>query len=243
MSIVTFQDYMPTPRYDGTPWTRVLIEEAATEEGPWTQIDDILLVPADTDPTQPRARSFTTQNGTLIEGWYRVTFKDAAAHLLLTDPVQNIPGSDINFRPTITEVARKIMSRTRDRYGNLVGTFTQNTQPTDTQAAGIITGVLTEIADYIGDEVPEAFRDDAANVAAIRAAMQIELDFYSDQVNTGRSIYPQLKEQYEEALLALTKAMSSDDPNTPGVDPSSVTATGASFGFPAEPFFTRDQVW
>lgn len=203
--IVSFQDYVPIPRYDGTPWTQVTIEESINETGPWTLIDTLALSPLDTDPKRPRARSFTTSLATLAEGWYRVSFKDAAGDVLHTDAVHNFPESDIDWRPTITRVAKKILSRTRDGYGNIQGTFTSTTTPADNDVAEIVTNILTEVADSIGDDIPSALWDDAANVAAIRAAMEIETSFFADQVNTGRSIYPQLKDQYDSALARLQR--------------------------------------
>lgn len=201
--IVSFQDYVPAPRYDGTPWTQVTVEEGAAEAGPWTLIDTIALSPFDTDPKNPQARSFTTTHATLVEGWYRVSFKDAGGNILRVTPIHNVDQFDTEYVPTVSLVARKIMSRTKDQFGVIQGSFTPTTTPTDTQVANVINDVMSEVADVIGDDVPEPLMDDAANVAALKAAMQIELDFYSDQVNSGRSVYPQLKEQYDSALASL----------------------------------------
>lgn len=112
-----------------------------------------------------------------------------------------MPVSD--YTPTVAQVAANIMSRTRDKYGTLAGTFNANTTPTDTQTTAIVGAIMTGVADKIGDDIPAALFDDATRVAALRAAMQVELDFFSEQVNTGRSIYPQLKELYEQALASL----------------------------------------
>lgn len=116
-----------------------------------------------------------------------------------------MPTSD--YTPTVDQIARKIMSRTRDAYGALVGTFNASTTPTGVQALAVAEDVITEVADVIGDDIPVALFDDASNVAAIRAAMQIELDFFSEQVNTGRSIYPQLEKQYQSAINSLAEAV------------------------------------
>lgn len=87
---MTFTDYQPAPRYPPvtTPWTTVRIEEAASSAGPWTQIDEFALDPVDSDPTQPQSRSFTTTQATLPDGWYQVTFLDAAGGQDVTSPVQ-----------------------------------------------------------------------------------------------------------------------------------------------------------
>lgn len=229
--VVTFSDYEPTPRFDDVPWTTIRIEEAITFDGPWMEIDTIILQPTDPDPSKPMARSFTTDAATVENGWYRVSFVDDLANVLHTDPIFNRSGGrDQNYFPTVRTVGSKIMSRTKDQFGNVCGTFTTETTPTNDQVEAVIEGIITEVADVIGDQVPEAFIDDAQNLAALRAAMQIELDFFSDQVNTGRSIYPQLREQYLLALDNLSASMSSaidgEGPGTQG------TSAAPSYWFP-----------
>jgi hypothetical protein len=74
--VVTFVGYRPPVRYDGIPWTRVRIQEAAAVDGSYTQLEEILFSPVDTDPSQPQTRSFTTELGTAIDYWYRVVFAE-----------------------------------------------------------------------------------------------------------------------------------------------------------------------
>jgi len=230
--VVTFSDYEPTPRFDDVPWTTLRIEESALFDGPWTEIDTVILQPTDPDPEHPMSRSFTTDAATLQNGWYRVSFIDDLGNVLYTDPIFNRAGGrDQNYFPTVRNVGSKLMSRTKDQFGNLCGTFTTETTPTNDQVESVIEGIITEIADVIGDKVPEELIDDAQNVTALRAAMQIELDFFSDQVNTGRSIYPQLKDQYDLALKNLSVAV-----NEYGTGDGDVQAAGTGgnpeFSFP-----------
>jgi hypothetical protein len=110
-----------------------------------------------------------------------------------------------DYVPTVDLVASSIMSRTRDQYGNILGVFSGATNPTDTQVEAVIGSVLNEVADEIGDDIPAVLWDDAQGVVAKRAAMQVELSYFPDQVSTGRSPYAQLKEEYEEQLAKLTK--------------------------------------
>ena len=35
MTVITFEEYRPVPRYDGLPWTELRIEEASVKTGPW----------------------------------------------------------------------------------------------------------------------------------------------------------------------------------------------------------------
>jgi len=76
MTVVTFSDYKPPPRYDSLPWVGVRIREAADPAGPWVAIEDIAFINPDADPAAPALRSFTTELATLASGWYTIAFYD-----------------------------------------------------------------------------------------------------------------------------------------------------------------------
>jgi hypothetical protein len=98
--VVTLEDYRPSPRYDGEPWTDARIEEGPAYIGPWTTLETIALSPVDADPTNPAYRNFTTDLGTADELWYRIVFLDADASTgLPTIPVQNIEDDMPAFAP------------------------------------------------------------------------------------------------------------------------------------------------
>jgi U3 small nucleolar ribonucleoprotein component len=144
-----------------------------------------------------------------------------------------------DYTPTAAQVAANIMSRTRNRYGALIGTFSANTTPTDTQIPTITDAVINEIADVIGDDIPQAFFDDAAKVVAKRVAMQIELDFYPEQVTSNRSTYKELKDQYEEALASLSRQITMAGEGETGATGSG-EAKSPSYSFPpASDWLTR----
>lgn len=207
MSVVTFTDYLPTPRYDNVPWTSLTIEEAPAETGPWTLIDTQNIYPTDINPAEPSPRSFTTDNATLTEGWYRITFLDNQSNKVVSDPIQNIPQAETPWMPSVRDVALKILSRTRDSKGNQLGTFTADTIPDATDCAAIIGQAALDVAKVLGDDIPDVLYDDVGNLIALKAAMQIELSYYSEQVNTGRSIYPQLDKEYQEELPLISKQL------------------------------------
>jgi hypothetical protein len=205
VSVVTFTDYMPKPRFDGIPWTIIRIAESALADGPWVEIDEINIPDPDADPSQPEARSFTTDNATLDVGWYQITFQDVHGEQTISDPVQNVAPTQELWYPALSDVGLEILSRTKDSFGNELGTFTANTRPTETQVLALIRKAALDVADVVGDVIPTALEDDAANVVAKRAAMMIERTYFSDQVNTGRSVYPQLKEEYTSSLMTLQR--------------------------------------
>lgn len=108
--VVTFERFVPVARYDGLPWTQVRIEESATEDGTFTEIETINLSPVDDDPTDPQARSFTTELAGDGELWYRIVFVDANGdESAPTDPIQNTDA--IDAYATVPELARILKIR------------------------------------------------------------------------------------------------------------------------------------
>ena len=88
--VVSFERVLPPARFDALPWTEARIEEAAEEDGTYTQIDTYTLTPVDADPADPAYRSFTTELGTADDYWYRVVFADTDGDIsIATVPIQN----------------------------------------------------------------------------------------------------------------------------------------------------------
>lgn len=230
---ISFADARPIPRFDNLPWTKCRIEESASGEI-WVPIDLKNLVPLDADPSNPRPRSFTTDEASDTIGlFYRFVFLDeAGSHQAPTPPIRDTEDAGPEFLATVQQVARKNMSRAKDTYGNIVGTYNDVTTPTATQVAGIISDVATEVADTIGDNIPDSLINDAQNVVALRAAMQVELDYFAEQVNTGRSIYPQLERQYISALAALQKAVTEAAAGDGTVQDTAPSLSASMGGFP-----------
>lgn len=109
--VITFERYVPVPRYDSIPWNRVRIEESLTETGTYTAIETKNLSPLDADPSDPQARDFTTELAGDGERWYRIVFLDASGdESAPTDPVQNTDVIDAYV--SINELARILKIRT-----------------------------------------------------------------------------------------------------------------------------------
>lgn len=85
--VVSLSDYVPSPRYDGIPWTAARIEQAAARGGPWTVLETVALIPIDVDPAHPLPRAFTTTQAAIGPEWLRVVFLDAAGNELPTEPI------------------------------------------------------------------------------------------------------------------------------------------------------------
>lgn len=204
--IVSFEDYVPPARFDDEPWNQIRIDEATTKEGPWTIIDTIPMNPLDSDPTSPMARSFTTDNGTLTQGWYIVSFLDTVGNRAATLPVQNAPGME--WGCSVTDVAELVLIRTRDDSGNLLGTFNNFTRPTDEQTRALIYNkAIPDVLPLIGTDIPDELIPEAQNVVAIRTAMYIELTFFGNEVAQNRSVYNNLKTLFDEKVATLQNAV------------------------------------
>lgn len=109
-----------------------------------------------------------------------------------------MPSSD--FTPTVDDVGAMLRGRTRDDDGNELGTFTPTTLPTDTQAQSIIEQAVEEIAGQIGENIPARLRKSAKSITTLLAAMNVELTYYAEQVNSGKSAYEAYERRVNAAL-------------------------------------------
>jgi hypothetical protein len=107
-----------------------------------------------------------------------------------------IPGTS-SFIPSVDDVGAILRTRTKDNFGNELGTFTEDTRPTDQQCLTLIGQAYDDVVGVIDDDIPETSFRDARSAIALRAAMLVELSFWPDQVPLGRSPYAQLKELFD----------------------------------------------
>jgi len=225
--IVPFVDYVPAPRFDNTSWNRIKIYEAPAKTGPWTLIDTINIA-ADVDPAHPQARSFQTSNATLADGWYRVDFWDALNNVLQTNPIQR--PQDFNWRPTLGDVGHIALARTRDANGVVTKTFSGTTMPTDDDVQTLIDKAVNDLRPTIGSEIPDDTVQDVQNLAALRAAMYIELTYFANEVAQRRSPYPMYKELYDEQVKSVAASIAAEETGEDTTD--AISGNLAQYSFP-----------
>lgn len=113
-----------------------------------------------------------------------------------------------DITPDLAEVASLIHARTKDRFDKWKGTFTAETQPTATQAASLIERSAKVVSLELG--VPHStmgpLLEQAKSVVAIRAAWQIEISYFPNQVESGDSSADHLRTMYENDLASLASA-------------------------------------
>jgi hypothetical protein len=157
-----------------------------------------------------------------------------------------MPASD--YTPDLTQVGAIVRTRTKTAAGREAGTFNPDSQvdtatetrPTAEQATELINLAVDKMEGLIGPDVPDgpdpddpgSLRKMAKRVTSILAGMFIELTFFPEQVNSGRSSYPQLKELFDSELAELINAIQAVG-GTP-VDPGASADDHAlpSFYFP-----------
>lgn len=119
--------------------------------------------------------------------------------------------------PTVANVATLIRARTVDESLDEIGTFNTTTRPTGDQVSSYITQAMSEVKTRVGAAFYRAeFAETATNLAAIRAAMSVELSHYPEQVSEGQSSYENLRELYESGVRALSDAVRDGSPSRKG---------------------------
>lgn len=208
MFSITFEDYTPPLRVDGLSWIQVRIEESASSTGPWNAIDTIDLFPVDPNPEDPMARAFTTDLATLVNGWYRVIFLDEInGEALPTPPVQNIEDETAPYQPTISDIGALMRARTLDAMGNEIGTFNDATRPTGEQVGNLIIQAADDVMSGFDVDIPPGAYRYAKQAIIYRTAMLIEIGYWPEQINTGRSPYPQYEAMFDAFMINLEKAI------------------------------------
>lgn len=130
-----------------------------------------------------------------------------------------MPVSD--YTPSIEDVGARLFSRTKTKGGQEAGTFNPSTaeerdktRPTAEQVMALISENVDTIAGEFGADIPDAPGDDPArfrkgvkSLVTLAVAMDVELNFYAEQVATGRSPYRDMKTLFDSRHKALLGAI------------------------------------
>ena len=143
-----------------------------------------------------------------------------------------------DYTPELADVAAVAATRTKDKYGNVTGTFSDATTPTDAQVEALIADAVDKVSIRIGDDIPEGLFEDAKDVAALRTAMLIESTYFPEQMQNARSPYQVLKTQFDEDMQDLLNSIFSVSTGGSLSDPPTPNAPRGAFP-PATPWLTR----
>jgi hypothetical protein len=198
--IVSFKDFELEPRYDGTPWTSIRINEASSETGPWNLIDSQALSFDVTvnNPADPQPISFTTDNAVLQPGvgWYKIQLVDAATNIREYDPI---------FNPATTEILATIDDVNGNLDGEVIEATADNSNLVQVSVARVIRGYLAAVVDtttLMSWDTPEHTPDIVREIAAKLIAAQVYFHLAARQsMDIGNFNFAQ--RLYDEAMAML----------------------------------------
>lgn len=129
-------------------------------------------------------------------------------------------------KPTVDAVAAVLRARTKDLTGREAGDFTDDTRPTGGEVARLIDLAYDEVCGYAGDVLAERCAGLARTLVIMRAAWWIEGSYWPEQIQSDRTMFDDLGDQYTAGLVTLQNCAAG---KLPGQD------TGAG-GEAAQPF-------
>ena len=103
---------------------------------------------------------------------------------------------------TPDDVAALLTARTKDRYGEEVGRFTEDTRPTSDQVQVRIDIARTLVRQDVGG-IPDQCLEGAEATVALLAAMLTEAAFWPEQTQSNQSTYERLRELYQQARVGV----------------------------------------
>lgn len=119
--ILSIADYRPPQRFDGNPFTEARVEGTTDLTLDWTEIQTFDLDPVDADPTEPQPRSFTMEDVASDVAYLRVTFIDAEAGQVVTDPIPVAPSVGLaTTRDVRLRVGRELSEDEAAQVGLLI---------------------------------------------------------------------------------------------------------------------------
>lgn len=139
-----------------------------------------------------------------------------------------MPTSD--WPTSVDAVGTLLRARTRNTQGVEVGTFDEDTRPTEDQVLSLINTAVEDLASVVGTELGESLWSRAATVTTYKVAMLVELSYFPEQVSRGNSPYEQLRDLYTESLKNFLKAAAAE---APGQAPGDVEAPCYAFPLPS----------
>jgi hypothetical protein len=114
----------------------------------------------------------------------------------------------IDVTPTVAELGSLMRARTKDRFGNEVGTFNDDTRPTGEQAASMIDMAVNLMPLNIPG-LADQYVERAKKAITLLAAVLVENSFYPEQADTDQSAAA----TYERLYGLVLTSLQDDDPD------------------------------
>lgn len=110
------------------------------------------------------------------------------------------------YTPSVEDVARHLRARTRGPSGVELGTFTDETVPTDEQVQGMIDLAMPFVSGMLGT-VPDTCEVGARSLAALKAAEMVEVSYFPEQLAPGGTVSA-LRALYADLLPSVQSCVS-----------------------------------
>ncbi len=140
-----------------------------------------------------------------------------------TDDTTPVDPLTVPWRPTVDDIAALLRARTKDASGNEIGTFTDQTRPTDAEVEQLITNGCAKVAALATWYVPSDAAPEASHLAALVAACEVELSYFPEQVRTDRSAYQYLWAMFQDDRAAYVDMVAALVP------PGTIAGTSGTF--------------
>jgi len=112
---------------------------------------------------------------------------------------------EVEWKPSVADVAAHIRARTKDAGGNEVGTFDETTRPTGDEVELLIDKAVRRVQTQVGEPCNETLREDAGAAAALYAAMLVEQSYFPEQTAPTGSSFNSLNTLWKELIAVLDK--------------------------------------
>lgn len=181
--------------------------------------------------------------GTYVDVWYQdaaaITRGDELVRVTHSAQAPAVPAA-ADWLPSVDDVASLVRSRTRDDVGNLLGTFTDATQPTADEVVRLIEGeaaiVLVRTGPLDSDALACPTRGDvqvaASSVIGKRVAAIIEASYRPEDLGDGRTVADFYQGSMKDDMESLVEASRTCRSWTGGDDGDLPGAPAARWSFP-----------
>jgi len=126
----------------------------------------------------------------------------------LTVTAQGSPEAPVLIRPSLEDIGALLRARTRsDTAGGETGTFNTTTRPTGDEVLDFIAHATAEVGLRLPATLPDHLAAFVRRLAALRAAMLVELSYDPDRSGGQDSAYGRLREQFDAGMTVLVDAL------------------------------------
>jgi hypothetical protein len=135
----------------------------------------------------------------------------AADDLVVTTNLPELPASEVDWAPTVEEVAALIRARTKVPGAREAGTFNDQTRPTRAEVETLIGQAVDHVSAAIGgDPCNHRLEQSAQAAAAMLTAILIESSYWPEQAEARGSTASRLESLFDKRMKTLTASIAEE---------------------------------